>query len=141
MNPRRRRLGFILAAAAMLAALVLPLSSATVAPLSARPMLLALTLAAAVLFAAAAWAGGPRAIALGFAGALCGAVTTLALLRDGSVGGSAAAGYWAMVLAVWLASALAVIGLAALRPRDHASRRALGLAVPLLFGTVVFYLW
>jgi NitT/TauT family transport system permease protein len=141
MNARRRRLGFVLAAAGMLAALVLPLSSAAVVSLSARPILLTLTLAAVLLFAAAAWAGGSRAIALGFAGALCGAVTTLALLRDGGVGGSAAAGYWAMVLAVWLGSALAVIGLAALRPRDHASRRALGLAVPLLFGTVVFYLW
>ena len=125
----------------MLAALVLPLSSATVAPLSARPMLLALTLAAAVLFAVAAWAGGPRAIALGFAGALCGAVTTLALLRDESIGGSAAAGYWVMVLAVWLGSAFCVMELASLRPRDQASRRALSLAVPLLFGTVVFYLW
>jgi NitT/TauT family transport system permease protein len=141
MNARRRRLGFILAAAGMLAALVLPLSSAAIAPLSARSLLLALTLAAMLLFAAAALADGARAIAFGFAGALCGAVTTLALLRDGGVGGSAAAGYWAMVLAVWLGSALGVIGLASLRPRDHVSRRALGLAVPVLFGAVVFYLW
>jgi NitT/TauT family transport system permease protein len=141
MNPRRRRLGFIVAAAGMLAALVLPLSGAAVAPLSARPMLLTLTLAAMLLFAAAGWAGGSRAIALGFAGALCAAATTLALLGDGGVGGSAAMGYWAMVLAVWLGSALGVIGLASQRPRDQASRRALGLAVPVLFGAVVFYLW
>ena len=46
MNPRRLRLGFILAAAGMLVALVLPLSSEAVAPLLARPVLLALTLAA-----------------------------------------------------------------------------------------------
>jgi NitT/TauT family transport system permease protein len=141
MNPHRRRLGFVLAAAAMLGALVLPLAGATAAPLSARPWPLASTLVSVLLFAAAAWAGGWRAAAFGFAGALCGAVTTLALLRDGNVGGSAASGYWAMVLAVWLGSALGVIQLAAQRPRDHASRRALNLVVPLVFGAVVFYLW
>jgi NitT/TauT family transport system permease protein len=141
MNPHRRRLGFVLAAVAMLAALVLPLAGATAAPLSARPWPSALTLVSVLLFAAAAWAGGWRAAAFGFAGALCGAVTTLALLRDGNVGGSAASGYWAMVLAVWLGSALGVIQLAAQRPRDHASRRALNLVVPLVFGAVVFYLW
>jgi NitT/TauT family transport system permease protein len=141
MNARRRSLGFMIAAAAMLAALVMPLSSGTAVALSERPMLLTLTLAAAGLFAAAAWAGGLRSIPLGFGGALCGAVTTLALLRDGSVGGSAASGYWAMVLAVWLGSAVAVVQLASLHPRDDASRRVLNLAVPLVFGAVVFYLW
>ena len=115
MNPRRLRLGFILAAAGMLAALVLPLSSEAIGTLPARPVLLTLTLAASVLFAASAWAGGSRAIVLGFAGVLCGAVTTLALLRDPGVAGSAAAGFWAMVLAVWLASALCVMQLATMR--------------------------
>jgi NitT/TauT family transport system permease protein len=141
MNPRRQRLGFVLATAAMLAALALPLSSGTAVALSARPMLLIPALTAALLFAIAAWVGGSRAIPLGLAGALCGAMTTLQLLRDENVVGSAAPGYWAMVLSVWLASALAVIQLASLRPRDQASRRALNLAVPLVFGAVVFYLW
>src|SRR6266851_3261785 len=85
----------------------------------------------------------PRRLRLGFilaaAGMLCGAATTLALLRDPGVGGSAAAGFWAMVLAVWLGAAFCVIQLASMRPRDDASRRALNLAVPLLFGAVVFY--
>ncbi|HXQ06646.1 MAG TPA: ABC transporter permease [Bradyrhizobium sp.] len=141
MNPRRLRLGFILAAAGMLYAVVLPLSSEAVAPLPARPIWLALTLASALLFAVAAWTRGSSAIAPGFAGVLCGAATTLALLRDPGVGGSAAAGFWAMVLAVWLGAALCVIQLASMRPRDDASRRALNLAIPLLFGAVVFYLW
>ena len=141
MNPRRLRLGFILAAAGMLYAVVLPLSSEAVAPLPARPIWLALTLASALLFAVAAWTRETRAIAPGFAGVLCGAATTLALLRDPGVGGSAAAGFWAMVLAVWLGAAFCVIQLASMRPRDDASRRALNLAVPLLFGAVVFYLW
>ena len=141
MNPRRLRLGFILAAAGMLCAVVLPFSSEAVASLPARPIWLALTLASALLFAVAAWTGETRAIAPGFAGVLCGAATTLALLRDPGVGGSAAAGFWAMVLAVWLGAAFCVIQLASMRPRDDASRRALNLAVPLLFGAVVFYLW
>jgi NitT/TauT family transport system permease protein len=141
MNPRRLRLGFMLAAAGMLATLALPLSSEAVGTLPARPVLLALTLAASVLFAASGWAGGSRAIVLGLAGVLCGAVTTLALLRDPGVAGSAAAGFWAMVLAVWLASALCVMQLATMRSRAQGARRALDLAIPLLFGAVVFYLW
>ncbi len=141
MNPRRLRLGFILAAAGMLCAVVLPLSSEAVAALPARPIWLALTLASALLFAVAAWTGETRAIAPGFAGVLCGAAITLALLRDPGVGGSAAAGFWAMVLAVWLGAALCVIQLATMRPRGDASRRTLSLAIPLLFGAVVFYLW
>ena len=141
MNSRRLRLGFILAAAVMLGALVLPLASEAVASLTARPILLALTLAAALLYAAAAGISGSRAIAPGLAGTLCGAAVTLALLRDPAVAGTAAAGYWSTVLAVWLAAALCVMQLASMRPRDHASRRALSLAIPLLFGAVVFYLW
>ena len=141
MNPRRRRLGFILAAAAMLLPLVLPLSSEVVTTLSARPNLVALTLAAALLFAAAAWIGGSWATALGFAGVLCAAITTLALLRDPDIGGSAAIGFWVMVLAAWLGAALCVVELASMRPRDGASRRLLNLVIPLLFGAVVFYLW
>jgi NitT/TauT family transport system permease protein len=141
LNPGRRRLGFVLAAAGMLAALVLPLSSEAAAHLSARPILLAFALAAALLFAAAAWLGGSRATALGLAGVLCGAATTLALLRDAAIGGSAAAGFWTMMLAVWLGAALCVIELASQRPRDDTSNRILNLAVPLLFGAVVFYLW
>jgi NitT/TauT family transport system permease protein len=141
MNPRRLRLGFILAAAGMLCALVLPLSSEAVAALPARPIVLALALASALLFAVAAWTGETRAIVPGFAGVLCAAATTLLLLRDPGVGGSAAAGFWAMMLAVWLGAALCVIQLASMPPRDDASRRTLNLAVPLLFGAVVFYLW
>jgi NitT/TauT family transport system permease protein len=141
MNPRRLRLGFIFATAGLLAALVLPLSSEAVATLSTRPVLLALTLTAAVLFASAAWIGGSGAIALGLAGGLCGAATTLALLHDPSITGFSAAGFWAIVLAVWLAAALCVMQLATTRSRAKAARSVLNLAIPLLFGAVVFYLW
>ena len=141
MNPRKLRLGFIVAALGILLALVLPLSFEPVAVLRARSDLLALALGAVLLFAIAAWIGGTWAAALGFAGALCGSATTMILLRDPGIAGSAAKGFWAMVLAVWLASALCVMQLASLRPRQASARRWLNLAVPLLFGAVVFYLW
>ena len=141
MNSRRRLLGFILATAGMLLALALPLSSETTLAWPARPVLLAFAVAAALSFAVAAWTRGSAVVLPGIAGVLCGAVTTLALLRDPGIAGAAAAGFWMMVLAVWLGAALCVIQLASMRPRNQASRRALSLAIPLLFGAVVFYLW
>jgi NitT/TauT family transport system permease protein len=141
LNPRKLRLGFIVAGTGALLALVLPLSAPPVASLQARPMLLALTIGAVLLFAVAAWAGGKLAVAFGLAGVLCGSATTLALLRDPGVAGAAAAGFWATVLAMWLAAALCVMQLAVIRPRDASARRLLNLAIPLLFGAVVFYLW
>jgi NitT/TauT family transport system permease protein len=141
LKARTLTLGFLVAAAFALLALVLPLSSEAVTALSARPTLLILTLAAALLFALAAWVGDKAAAALGLLGAVCGAVITLALLRDPAILGSATIGFWAMVIAVWLAAALCVMQLAATRPRDATARRLLNLAIPLLFGAVVFYLW
>jgi NitT/TauT family transport system permease protein len=141
LNPRRRRLGFILAAAAMLLALILPLSGEIVPGLLARPAMMGLTLAAVILFAIAAGVGGAWATGLGAAGVLCAAATTLALLRDAGISGSASVGFWTMVLAAWLGAILCVVELASMRPRDNVSRRTLNLAIPLLFGAVVFYLW
>lgn len=142
MNPQRLRLGLILAAAGMLLAPVLPLSSEAAAiSLSAWPIGLALTLGAALLFAVGAWRDGAWAVTLGLPGVLCGAVTTLGLLRDPAIAGSAGAGFWAVVLAVWLGSALCVMQLATMRPRGESARRVLTIVIPLVFGAVVFYLW
>jgi NitT/TauT family transport system permease protein len=141
VNARKRRLGFILAVMGLLAALVLPLSSEDVAGLTTRPILSVLIVAATLLFAMAAWTQGILMVFPGFTGALCGAVATLTLLRDPGVAGSAAAGFWAVTLAVWLGAALCVVELASIRPRNALSRRALDLAIPVLFGAVVFYLW
>jgi NitT/TauT family transport system permease protein len=141
VNARKRRLGFILAVMGLLAALVLPLSSEDVAGLTTRPILSVLIVAAALLFAMAAWTQGILMVFPGFTGAFCGAVATLTLLRDPGVAGSAAAGFWAVTLAVWLGAALCVVELASIRPRNALSRRALDLAIPVLFGAVVFYLW
>jgi NitT/TauT family transport system permease protein len=141
LNPRKLRLGFILAAAGMLFALILPLSSEATAALPARPALLTLTLLAVLLFMVAAWIGGVSAVVASLSGALCGAVVALALLRDPAIAGSAAAGFWMIVIAAWLAAALCVMELASLRLRDKFANRVLSLSIPLLFGGVVFYLW
>jgi len=141
MNPQRLRWGLILAAAGMLLAPVLPLSGEATASLSARPVEFALTLGAALLFVAGAWRGGASAVVLGLMGVLSGVATTLGLLRDPAIAGSAAASFWAVVLAVWLASALCVMQLATMRPRSEPARRLLNIVIPLLFGAVVFYLW
>jgi len=141
MNPRKLRLGFLASAAGMLSALMLPLSAEPTGPLQARPAILAMTLGTVLLFAIAAWRGGMLVAALGIGGVVSGCAATLALLRDPTIAGSAAAGFWSMVLAVWLAAALCVMQLAAMRPRAGSTRRALDLAIPMLFGAVVFYLW
>jgi NitT/TauT family transport system permease protein len=141
MNPRRLRLGFVAATVGALLALVMPLSTEPAAALTTRPVVLSLAIAAALLFAAAAWRGTPWAIGLGLAGVLGGCAATLALLRDSAITGSAAIGFWALVLASWFAAAVSVIALAAIQPRTNARRRALDVAVPLLFGAFIFYLW
>jgi NitT/TauT family transport system permease protein len=143
MNGRQLRLGFILAAVSVLLVLLLPmsLSSEPVAALMARPLMFLLTAVVTLLFGSAAGFGGAVAIVFGFAGAICAATMTLLLLRDPGITGSAASGFWMIVLAVWLASGLCVMVLATLKPRDAFTRRALDLAIPLLFGIVVFYLW
>jgi NitT/TauT family transport system permease protein len=141
LNPRKLRLGFILAATGMLSALILPLSSEVATALPARPATLVLTLLAALLFVIAAWIGGIIAVAAGLSGAVGGAVVALALLRDPAIAGSAAAGFWMIVIAAWLAAALCVMELASLRFRDKFAQRVLSLSIPLLFGAVVFYLW
>jgi NitT/TauT family transport system permease protein len=141
MNPRRLRLGFLVAVAGMLLALVLPLSTEATTGLLARPVILAMTLSAAALFVVAALVGAPLAIGLGLAGALGGCAASLALLQDATVAGSAAKGFWFIVLATWLGAALCVMALAAIRPRGAKASRALEIAVPLLFGAFIFYLW
>jgi NitT/TauT family transport system permease protein len=141
MNPRKLRLGFLIAAAGMLLALVLPLSTEATAGLAARPFILAMMLSAASLFVAAGLVGAPRAIGLGLAGAVGGCVASLALLHDDTVAGSVAKGFWIIVLATWLGAALCVMALAAVRARGSQSRRALEITVPLLFGAFIFYLW
>jgi NitT/TauT family transport system permease protein len=132
-----RRLAFLGAALLVLAALALPLGSA--AGFAGHPLLLAATLAAGALFALAPWRG--RGLLMGFAGVIVTCAVTLRLLADPGIAGTAGSGFWALVLAGWLAASLVVTGMAALELRDETLRRANDLAIPLLFGGFLFYLW
>ncbi|WP_242390397.1 ABC transporter permease [Polymorphum gilvum] len=55
--------------------------------------------------------------------------------------GAAEAGFWALTVAAWLAAWLFVERLAAWRPSAPVARRAVSLAIPLLFGVWVLVLW
>jgi len=141
MSARWPRLVSTLAAACMLVAPTLPLASQEARDLLARPLALAATLAAALLFALAAARATPFTIASGLLGGGGACATTLVLLNDPDVAGFADLGFWFLVIGAWLAAALVVTRLAAFSPRDETVRRAIGLAIPLLFGAFLFYLW
>jgi NitT/TauT family transport system permease protein len=127
---------YFAAALLALAALVLPLGVAI--SFADHPDLLAVTIAAAVLFAAAALG---FSVPLAVAGVILTCVVTVRLLDDPSVAGNAGSGFWCLVLSGWLAASLVVTGLAAARPQNPVLRRALDLVIPVLFGGFVFYLW
>jgi NitT/TauT family transport system permease protein len=127
---------YLAAALLALAALVMPLGVAIT--FADHPPLLVATLAAAALFAAAAF-GFSTPLAL--AGVMLTCAVTVQLLGDPSVVGNAGSGFWSLVLAGWLAASLIVTGLAAVRPQNGMMRRLLDLAIPVLFGGFVFYLW
>ena len=104
-------------------------------------MLFAATLLAAALFAGAAFVSLRLSIAVTFAGVVLSCCMTLALLRDATIAGYAAWGFWLPVLATWVAAWLGVARLAAVKPHDKPASRVIDLAIPLLFGAFVFYLW
>ena len=141
MTAGLQRAAFLAAALGVLAGLVFPLSRESTASLLAWPALLAAILIAAALFTAAAFVTGRASIALTFAGVVLGCGATLALLGDNTVAGTAASGFWLLVLATWIAAWLGVARLAAIKPHDKTMSRIVDLAIPLLFGAFVFYLW
>jgi NitT/TauT family transport system permease protein len=138
--PRAQAVGFWLSAVGLLAALALPLSSEAAPGLTARPEIMAMVLAAAATFALAPFWPAPSA-AFGFVGTLLGCAVTLLLLRDTDIAGYAGWGFWAVTLATWLAAALTLTRLAAMPTVDRAARWVQDLAIPLLFGAFLIYLW
>jgi NitT/TauT family transport system permease protein len=137
-----RQVALLAAALGTLVALALRLSSdPAAAGLAARPAALAATLLTAALYAGAAFASPRLATAATFAGVMLACWVTLALLQDPTVAGTASNGFWLLVVATWGAAWLAVAGLAALRPRDKTASRGIDLAIPLIFGAFIFYLW
>lgn len=141
MNPRKQRLGFMLPAVAAMLSLVLPLSSGIASASTTHRLATGFVLVSTLLFALAAGVGGDGAVFLGLFGAAIAAAASLALLRDPDIAGSALIGFWMIVIAVWFASVTCVIALATASPGRSALRKTFDLAVPLLFGAVVFYLW
>jgi NitT/TauT family transport system permease protein len=127
---------YFAAALLALAALAMPLGPGI--GFSTHGPLLAATVAAAALFAAAAFRfSAPLALA----GVFFTCAVTIELLRDPGVHGIAGPGFWSLVLAGWLAASLVVTGLASVRPQNPVLRWVLDLAIPVLFGGFVFYLW
>jgi NitT/TauT family transport system permease protein len=140
MIKRWQPIGFGLTVLGCVLALVLPLSREATPGLASRPALLAATLAATLLFALSSL---PAAYALvfGIVGTLIGCGVALALLRDPAIAGVADWGFWLLTLATWLGAALTLTRLAALQPADRTIRWLHGLAVPVLFGAFIIYLW
>ena len=139
MDPRKLRLGLLLSALAILLAFMLPLAPGASRLLS-HPVW-EVAAGATVLFALAGWVADARSSAIGITGALLAALTSLVLLRDPDIAGSTDFGFWAIVIAAWLAAAVCVVNLASLRPVRVERRRMVNILVPLLFGATVFYLW
>jgi NitT/TauT family transport system permease protein len=57
------------------------------------------------------------------------------------VAGEAGLGFWAFVVVLWLAAIAALSGLSHVKPKNVAARRLAALAVPILFGAFLFFLW
>jgi NitT/TauT family transport system permease protein len=125
----------------MLASTALPLSSEPAAGLFARPAPLAASIAATLLFVAAAILPANLSIAAGLAGVVLSCATSLDLLGDPAIAGTADWGFWLPVLASWFAAGLCVARLASVKASGKAAARALDLAIPLLFGAMVLFLW
>jgi NitT/TauT family transport system permease protein len=140
MDARKLRLGFVLAAAMLALAFVLPPAPDAPPPL-ARPSIWEMTVVACLACLLAAWLANVRAAMIGLGAAALAAAASLRLLDDPMVAGSAGAGFWLIVIACWLSAGLCVATLAGLRQLRRERQRAIDLLVPLLFGATVFYLW
>jgi len=70
-----------------------------------------------------------------------GCLFALFLVHRPGMAGQAGAAFWAFVAVLWLAAGIALGALSHLRARHAGTRRLVGLAVPLLFGAFLFFLW
>jgi NitT/TauT family transport system permease protein len=129
-----------IAAFGVIAACFLPLSS-DASGLFWRGEGLGGAIVTAVLYGAAALLPTPWSIAAGLSGVMIGSTLTFELLHEPAIAAHAAWGFWLLVLANWLAAGSSVVSLVAAKPQRPGFARALDLAVPLLFGAVVIYLW
>jgi NitT/TauT family transport system permease protein len=130
MFQRKLQLGLLLSAGALALAFLLPLAPQAKSLLS-HPIW-PLVAGAGVLFVLAAWVADDKTPAIGIGGVFLAAATSLVLLHDPDIAGSARSGFWIIVTAAWLASVVCVVDLAGMRPIRAGRRRFLNLLVPLL---------
>jgi NitT/TauT family transport system permease protein len=135
------KIASLIAAFFWVAGLFLPLGGEGAARLFELPLYLTASLAGVLILLVAAWRGGSAAIILNAAAAVIACIETILLVQADTIAGMAAAGFWAIVIAAWIAASFTVAGLAALQPRETALRRIVDSAVPLLFGAFLFFLW
>nr|WP_312861635.1 ABC transporter permease [Segnochrobactrum spirostomi] len=143
----RRRFGLgrlALACAALLAliSLVLPAGIGR-GPLAVAFWPSVVVFAAAVVLGRLALRGrrSPGLVGAGLIAALALAATNLWILKAAALEGIAGPGFWALVLAAWLGASAMVADLTHVALRSAVARRAAALAVPLLFGLYLFFLW
>jgi NitT/TauT family transport system permease protein len=129
-----------LAVLCLLAAVVLPPGDGA-AGLTAWPMGLVIVLAAVLAIAWAGRSSGLEAALPAFTGGLAAAGLALLLLADPAVAGAAGPGFWALIAATALATVLVLTELSGLAIRTGLARRAVDLAVPVVFGALLFFLW
>ena len=72
---------------------------------------------------------------------LAGCASVLTMVHRPGVAGQAGPLFWGLVVALWLASIVALSGLSNLRLRNRLVDRSASLAVPILFGAFLFFLW
>src|SRR5580700_3065639 len=140
MDPRKSQLGFLLSAGGIALAFLVPLAPQAL-PMIDRPLVSTIAVTAGGLFLLAAWLANRHAALVGLAGAILAAASSLQLLEDPEIAGSAGTGFWMIVIACWFSVAVVLINLADLRQLRPRTERAVNLLVPLLFGLTVFYLW
>jgi NitT/TauT family transport system permease protein len=136
----RSRLVAWLAVFCLVVAVPLPLGDGA-AGLIDRRMGLVILLTAAL---AIKWAGrhsGLEAVPPAFTGGFAAAGLALLLLADPAIAGAAGPGFWAVVAGTALAAVLVLTELSGLAVRASAARRAVDLAVPVVFGALLFFLW
>jgi NitT/TauT family transport system permease protein len=129
-----------LAVLCLLAALVLPLGAGA-GGLTGWPMGLLIVLTAALAIGWAGCCSGLAAALPALSGGLAAAGLALLLLVSPAISGAAGPGFWAVVAATTLAAVLVLTELSGLAVRAGAARRAVDLAVPVVFGALLFFLW
>jgi NitT/TauT family transport system permease protein len=73
--------------------------------------------------------------------AVLGCLYALHLVHRPDIAGHAGPIFWSFIAALWLAAGFAIDSLSHLKLKQPLARRALGLAVPVLFGAFLFFLW